>query len=548
MTSALAPRALLGLAMLLGAALRLYPMWAPYLHPEQDLLPKNAMIMLVDGHWRPRLLHHGSGLLYVLRAFYTLWYAIGLAAGWYHDRVDVLAAFVRDPLPFFIAGRLFVAACGILAIYLTARLAVALHGKWQSGVAAAFLLAGTFIHVRGSHLVWQDVPAGTAVLAAVVTALRACALGSPGWLVVSGVLAGIALGTKHSMLPVIPMVALAACVLRAESWTGRLGHLVLAGMATVAGYAVLSPYTFIRWDEAITFIRLQGALFANLVGGHDLPTLVGVGFGWGIPVLAVVGLLVAARTMPLATAIAAAFPAAYLFVLATGSLRYARYLAPFAPFAATFAAIGAVALGDLLPRRASGLATAVLVVAVGAGTLRASLAYDRLLAEPDTRLLAGQWILANVPPGTSLTLPTMHGYSNPVLPLTVEVVRRYYPEHADTLIARGAIPVVYSQRYLVGMLGQLFVRDLEKWKPQDRWVVLSYHRGDKLAGAADLSALVAPIERAGGREVAQFRGRIREDGDPVYDPIDADFTPLAGFELLERPGPELTIWNVPGAR
>jgi hypothetical protein len=539
---------LLGLAMLLGAGLRLYPVWAPYLHPEQELLPRNAVVMLVDANWLPRLLHHGSGFIYVLRVMYTLWYGIGLAAGWYHDRVDVLVAFVRDPLPFYIAGRLFVAACGILAVFLTARIATAVSGRWSAGVAAAFLLAGTFIHVRGSHLVWQDVPAGTAVLGAVAAALRARTLGSRAWLVATGALAGVALGTKHSMVPVLPLVALTALAIDARSVTERLRHLTLAGIAAVAAYAIMSPYTFLRPADVLTVLKWQGMMFAG-AGGLDLPTLVRVGFGWGMPVLAGVGVVAAARSSAWATGLAAAFPAGYLVVLASGSLRYARYLAPLAPFVAVFAGIGATALGSLVPRGASAFATTVLVVAVGAGSLGASLGYDRLLGQTDTRLLAGEWIRANVSPGTTLTLPTAHQYSNPVLPPPVAVIQRLYPAHADALLARGAIPDTYTQHYLVGMFDQPFVRDPGAWKPQDRWIVLSHHRGT-LAGAANLDAFVPSIERAGGRQVAHFRGRIDGDAEasPVYDPIDADFTPLAGFQLLERPGPELTIWELPGPR
>ena len=541
------PRALLGLglAMLLAAGLRLYPMWAPYLHPEQDLLPRNAVMMLVDGNWTPRLLHHGSGFIYVLRVMYTLWYGLGLIGGWYHDRVDVLVAFVRNPLPFYIAGRLFVAACSILSVYLAARLAVAVSGQWSAAVAAAFLLAGTLIHVRGSHLVWQDVPAGTAVLGAAVAALRARASGSRAWLALTGALGGAALGTKHSMLPVVPLVVLAALALDARSLAERLRHLVLAGIAAVAAYAVLSPYTFLRFSDVLFVLKWQSEMFTGHVGGLDLPTLIGVGIGWGMTMLAAIGLVAAARSVPLATAIAAAFPAGYLFVLATGSLRYARYLAPLAPFVATFAGIGAAALGSLVPRGASALATAVLVVAVGAGTLGASLGYDRLLGQTDTRDLAGEWILAHVPSGTTLSLPTAHGYSNPTLPPPVAVIQRLYPAHAETLLARGAIPdtAMYPQHYFVGMFGQAFY-DPAKWKPQDHWIVLAHHRG-KLAGAVNLDDFVAPIERAGGRQMAHFRARESDDGDPVYDPIDADFTPLAGFELLERPGPEITIWELP---
>jgi hypothetical protein len=57
------------------------------------------------------------------------------------------------------------------------------------------------------------------------------------------------------------------------------------------------------------------------------------------------------------------------------------------------------------------------------------------------------------------------------------------------------------------------------------------------------------LRKMGARQVAAF------DGAPtplppgvVFDPIDADYVPLRGWNALRLPGPNLTIWELPASR
>src|SRR3989442_13401489 len=152
-------------ALVPGAVLRIYPIHRPYLGLElQEMFPKNAIIALVHGDWRPFGLHQGSALLDLLRALLTVWYAAGRLVGAYHDRLDVLAAFVRSPLPFVILGRVVVCSASIAGLWLVGIAGASLFGE-LSGTAAILSLGAIFIHVREPHHAWLDVPAPTAAFA-----------------------------------------------------------------------------------------------------------------------------------------------------------------------------------------------------------------------------------------------------------------------------------------------------------------------------------------------------------------------------------------------
>src|SRR5207249_139124 len=129
------------IALVPGAALRIYPIHRPYLGLElQEMFPKNAIIALVHGDWRPFGLHQGSALLDLLRALISVWYAAGRLLGVYHDRLDVFAAFVRSPLPFVILGRVVVCSASIASLWLVGIAGASLFGE-LSGTAAILIHA-----------------------------------------------------------------------------------------------------------------------------------------------------------------------------------------------------------------------------------------------------------------------------------------------------------------------------------------------------------------------------------------------------------------------
>src|SRR5207247_11257629 len=77
--------------------------------------------------------------------------------------------------------------------------------------------------------------------------------------------------------------------------------------------------------------------------------------------------------------------------------------------------------------------------------------------------------------------------------------------------------------------------------------VCTAHQPSAVGSARLPAAYIERLRAAGARPVAAFEG-FREPLDgTVYDPIDADYVPLTGFGRLERPGPNITIWELPSA-
>jgi hypothetical protein len=403
----------------------------------------------------------------------------------------------------------------------------------------------TFAHVRESHHVWPDVPAGAAALAATAAALAASE--RAGWraAVVAGAAGGVALAAKHSAFAVAAPVALGVAIVPGVVWRERARRLVLAAGAAAVVFLALSPYVVLDFAGTVRVLTMLSAiLYGGTAQGLSTWQLVRLGQGVGIAALAAAGLVLAAARAPRATLVLAAFPVGYVVVLARQSTLYGHYLAPLMPFTALFAGAAAGAAGErLAPRRPAAGALAVAVVA-GAAPLWQSIGYDRFLARPDTRVLAGEWIRAHVPPGTPISLPNAIDYPNPVLPIDAAELRLVYPDHAGDLLARGvgtpatSRPVVFQA---------FFDRRIPRRGAPPPYVVDATHPivcREMNMPDAEREALRA----AGARAVARFDGHP----DPlppavVFDPVEGDYVPMTGFDALERPGPNVTIWALPGA-
>ena len=528
-----------------GVVLRIYPIHVRYLGPElQELYTSNALIEMVAGTWKPYALHHGSALFDVLRVLYTVWYAIGYATGAYVDRIAFLATWLQDPFPFIVAGRILMVAVSVLGLALVTRMATREFSP-EAGVAAALVLGVTLIHVRETHNVWLDVPAGTVVVACVAMSLRTGTRGGRGALALAAVLGGLAIATKHSAVPIVLPVALGA-LLGAASVRNAVARSVMAASVAATTYIVLSPYVFadvVRFKNLL-FAMQVGVTFAKTGLALSLPTLLGLCIGWATMALAAVGLVTALRTDVRRAAIVGAFPVGYLLMLAPSPSIFARYLSVVAPMLAVFAGAGAATLGTrLLPR--APLLGAVLVAAIAsAGQARESLAQVRLLARDDTRNQSAAWIKANIPVGTWIMLPNAVWYPNPLLPLAPNNIKLSLPQFAQALAERGVPDPKRTWPLRFHKFFWAVGGDVHRLTPI---VVTATHP----ATMPDLHAspeLLATLENAGARQLAEFIAVPPEVPEGVvYDPL-GEYLPLRGADEVPHLGPNLKIWQVPNLK
>lgn len=418
---------LLAAVLVLAAVLRLKGIaWGlPYSFVNADestVVPIAARV--ARGHVDPGFFYYPSFYFYLLAAVTLL----ATPVLWLVKHADPLTmrAFVLDPGPYFLLGRLLSAACGVAAVYFIYRIGRAAFGR-PAGLVAALLLAVAPLAVTYSHMAVTDMTATALALLAVWLLLEAAQGRGRRWLLGGAVAAGLATSTKYNLgalaLPAT-VAAVYACreeVARRAAAGARAARLwarllvlrvyVPMGLAFFAGspFVVLDVRRFagdfLRQNEIVS----RGWLgFENVGNGfwYNLHTNLGGGIGVVLVVLGIAGVAWALWRHTRLDLMVAPYVVLYYLYVSTWKELADRYLLPVAPLVILFAVRFCLELAGLRPAwRRVALPVVVVVLAVAfALPLASAVSFDRGLSGTDTRAVGKAWIERTIPDGTVIAM------------------------------------------------------------------------------------------------------------------------------------------------
>lgn len=511
----------------------------------------------------PRYFLNPPGYTELLHVVYAVWFG---------GREAVAQAYVEDPGKVFLIARVTVALLGTVSVWLTWAFASRLLDR-RVGLLAAALAAVAFLPVFYAHLALNDVPAmAPATLALLCAAAIVRGHGRGGgiwWLLLGGAAVGLAAGTKYTA-GIVLLPLLTAIALRTREERAGAAHLLaaaaLACAAAGAGFLLANPHALLSFSEFRAGISRQ----RELAGGDELAKLGltqdnGVlyylwtftwGIGWVPSLLALAG---AGRLIARERAAALVLlPAVvvYLLYMGTQDRYFGRWALPLFPIAIVLAAYGALSIADAVGRRWPRAATAAVAVAavalLGQSAVHA-VHNDRVLSRPDTRGLAHDWMVEQIPPGTKVML-------EPIVPARWSED----PDRADPATPTG-------KRWELWDTAKADVDDFGRPVPRPRfvkvdkyertlrpelvdryeregfcWVVIGSHQRDRaLVEPEQVPQAIAYYDELArrGEEVARF-SPYRAGATPPGFNFDwaFDYYPLA----YERPGPEIVIYRLSG--
>ncbi|MFI5362971.1 MAG: glycosyltransferase family 39 protein [Elusimicrobiota bacterium] len=391
-----------------GAVLRLVAIsyGLPHVYNADEPHVVNMAVSLAGGP-RPYSFKYPTLWPTVLAAAYAVWFVFWSGFGLLRGPLDFAAKYAFAPTGFYLIGRLLSTASQLGALALIARVERGGESRrWPYGAAA---LAFSPLLVELAHSAKPDSFMLLLIAAATAAALRHQRGGRRAWLLAAAFLAGLACSAQYTVAPAGVLVPLAW--LLCDGGPGPLAWLVQAGLASVLGFALGTPYALIDharfaadWSDYGDLARLipHDALVsaAQIVqnawyfGGEG--TLAGVA--------AVLGAVLILKKDPkrgLLLVVPVACCAAALSVSFNGQVP--RYLVGAYPMLALLAGEGfsAVAAGGTARR------ALVLALAIAPG-LYVSALYDAPMLLPDTRAQAAAWLSANVPAGSTLLLDQAH--------------------------------------------------------------------------------------------------------------------------------------------
>ena len=237
----LAPGFLLALVLIVSLGLRVWgigfglPAFTRY-HPDEHALVERAAAILWTGDWNLHRFNYPPLYAYLQAGTYGAYFLWGAARGQWSQVMPFA-------LPqYYQVGRLLTALIGtltILVVYLAGR---QVHGR-RTGLLAAALLGGCYLHTIHSHYATFDIMLGLLVLVTWLFSELLRTQRETRWYILAGLFAGLAGSTKYNgaVAMMLPLLAHVLCTPWGK-WGWLNGRLLLGVGAFSLGFLGGNPF------------------------------------------------------------------------------------------------------------------------------------------------------------------------------------------------------------------------------------------------------------------------------------------------------------------
>jgi hypothetical protein len=500
--------------------------------PDEEAVFSIAARVLT-GQLNPGFFDWPALYIYAVAAAYAVYFHVGRFVGWFPPDVDFVAETFKFPAPLFLTARCLSAAMGVLTVWIVYRIGSRLFDR-TTALIGAFFLAVAALHVRDSHFGVLDVSATALVMVSFLFTIKYARGGSRGDAILAALWAGLAAATKYNA-GLIALPGVLAIVTRRESPdvpTSRMQLAVVFCAVAAAGFLLGAPYSLLEWRGFLTGLE---RISDHLRRGHaamdgwawriHLTSSLWYGLGWPLLAAGIGGFAIHVWRARGSALLFAMFPVLYFALIGAGQTAFARYILPVVPFLCLAAAYATVEAARFLVRRSDRIALAPvlawsLAVAIAAPSAWSAVRIDSLLSRRDNRLLAAEWIAAEYPDGATM----------------------YQSGSTYGQVQMRTADLRANERYpqlLFDARARVFrTRDGKRTSPPRVMVVqehpLSYSR---------VPDAIRQLSGKSYERQAIFPALDSQYAGLAFDWDDAFYVPLAGFDAVTRPGPNLTIYK-----
>lgn len=556
----------LALILLAAACVRLWGLsfGLPQSHcrPDESLVVQPALEYF-SGDLNPHFFRYPSLCSYLVSAGIGVYYAIGRLVGHFGSLEDLRLEYLCDPSRFYLIARGLSASFGVATVWIVYRSGRRWFGR-EVGLSAAAFLALCHLHARDSHFGVTDV-AQTFFIALAFERIQAWwDSGALRCATLAGVATGLAASSKYiGGLMVIPF--LLAMLLRPHPEPGRgrfaLRAALAFALAAAIAFAATSPYALIDFQTFRAQLAAEGEHLAagqglDLGSGWKRHLAFSLCYGLGSPLLlaSLVGVVVLLWRDTRRAAVLMAFPLLYYALAGSGSTVFVRYAIPWTPFLALCAASLIVStvrrVGSAWSPVRVDATIAIVTLLVLVPSALSVVRTDLALGRADSRELASRWIEEHVARGVAICQTSNYGRVQlPATPRVREKTLALYSTRDDSVAAHVARMRVNPTRSRDGE-GYIASRFLESDAsficegigPCDAppYVLVSTSPLSMYDRVPDALArlLAAEYKRIWSIETGSARV-----GEEHYDAIDAFYLPFAMTSDVERPGPDLALYE-----
>lgn len=515
----------LGVAALLRVWGMNYGLPFPTARPDEERIVGRALNMMATGNLHPGDYTYPGLSKYLNVAGIGSYVWTKQALGHYGGLKDFLfdVVIANRGLQYRICRSVSV-LFGVLTVLATFGLCQSAYRSQSTGLLAASVVATNVIHVRDSHFATVDAVMTFFVVISLWFAVRVARDFRTADFIGAGVFAGMAAATKYNA----GMVALGLVVACITPLLGRplegeipgrgviLKRLLIAGVLSAVTFAICTPYSLIyagavaKELNAIRNVLYEGE-GTRAIWIH-LRVTFPEGLGWPFFIAAVLGLGRALWLRRPGELVLLAFFIPSFASAAGVRWIFPRYITPYVPLLAVMAA----EFCYIVVCRSKAPATlAVGLILAGPGLYRSAL-FDQVASQKDTRVLAAEWVEANVPPRSEILL--CRGYGAP----KINSDRRRAPSFVPREIACAPAAVAASEaRFLI----------THEHPSLHSYSGVTERMRRYLDETAKPLVVLDPFKRP-------------KQMEPYFYDGDAFYLPFTHLGAMERGGPILTVWEV----
>lgn len=554
------------LAAILAVALAVRVWAVNFGLPNTRCRPDEALVIgttvkFGTGDLNPHVFWYPSLYLYLLFAFYMVYFILGLITGKYASRSDFITEYAVNPSNLFLIDRLISVLLGAATVFVIFKIADRLFGR-RVAVISSLFLALAYLHVRDSHFGTVDVAMTFMITCSVLFLIRCYETKTLRSYLVAGICAGLATSIKYNaLLLIIPFAVVHLLNISEEKrhWTRLVfdRRSLLFGIGLLAAFTIGTPFAVLDFGN---FISAVWGTVAYLNRGHGiilgrgwwyhLKFSLWIGLGWSLLLASILGMGVAARANVKKALLLCSFPIAYYLVVGKGYTVFLRYVLPLVPFLCVSAAVFIDYLASLMARfTKSSFQPRIAYVLAALAILPSALnvaRFDALLAREDNRLIATRWVYENVPAGASIFQTGAGEQGELQLHSTLESLQSGF--HKEGLGIAHRARLEFMKKGLVP--------GYNLWRYDDRSRTFTGFGRSATALPDYIILATSPIELYSRLEPEievlvdscyqlekAFEAGDFTDKRNVYDPLDAFFVPCAGFHKVSRPGPNIYVYK-----
>jgi hypothetical protein len=280
------------------------------------------------------------------------------------------------------------------------------------------------------------------------------------------------------------------------------------------------------------------------------------GLGWTLFIAALIGIIILIKLNPRNAAILLSFPFVYYFLAGKSYSVYVRYMTPIVPFACIAAAICVVWTSDKLSKafaaKISQTAIAIFLTTLIILQSAYSVAqFNWLLTQKDNRLIAAEWVLDNLPQNSSYYQTGAFWGHLDLYPLS-RLEQRYQES-----MAKGRIALAQQLKSRIEYLQKTNVKGLQEWEYDLGAGHFLFDRQQPKGLPDYIIRQEYPVIVTGSALPEKLEGILKSqyqlkksfaaidinNGENQFDQADAFYIPFAGFKNIDRPGPNIFVYE-----